>query len=123
MLISNFNIPLFIKKNKIKKKIKKTKYKKNIKKIDKILIKQKKNVKSFKINNIFHQKINDKIMLKKIKSGINSNLVFINIYNSTRYIFSNNTFDLPKILKTLNIKKKNKKKIVKIYKNIKKNKK
>ena len=62
-------------------------------------------------------------MLKKIKSGKNSNLVYINIYNSTRYIFSNNIYDLPKILKTLNIKNKNKKKIVKNYKNTKKNKK
>ena len=103
MIISNFFIPLFIKKNKIKNKFKK----KNKKNNDKIFFKFKKkrnNIKTKK--NMFYQTISNKIMLKNIKRGIKSNIVIINIYNSTRYIFCNEIFKLPKILNTLKIKKK-----------------
>ena len=60
---------------------------------------------------MFYQTISNKIMLKNIKRGIKSNIVIINIYNSTRYIFSNEIFKLPKILNTLKIKKKIKNKL------------
>ena len=62
---------------------------------------------------MFYQTIKNKIMFKNIKRGKKSNFVYINIYNSTRYIFSNELFKLPKILKTL---KKNRLKPNKIIK-------
>ena len=55
---------------------------------------------------MFYQTISNKIMLKNIKRGIKSNIVIINIYNSTRYIFCNEIFKLPKILNTLKKTKK-----------------
>ena len=76
-----------------------------MKKIDKIFINHKKNVKS-KNKNMFYQIIKNKIMLKNIKRGKNYSFVNINIYNSKKFIFSNNISNLPKILKTLKIKKK-----------------
>ena len=57
---------------------------------------------------MFYQTIKNKIMLKNIKRGKNSLFININIFNSTRYIFSNDITNLPKLLKTLKIKKKTK---------------
>ena len=93
------------------------KQKKITKNIYKIFKNTKKNVKS---QNIYYQTIKNKIMLKNIKRGINNNFVYINIYNTTRYIFNNNIFDLPKILKTLKIKIKIKNRLIP-HKIIKKN--
>ena len=58
---------------------------------------------------MFYQIIEKNIMLKNIKRGISNTFMRINLYNITKYIFSTKSSDLPKLLKTLKIKIKNRK--------------
>ena len=62
---------------------------------------------------MLYQIIEKNIMLKKIKRGNSNSFIRINLYNTTKYIFSTKLSDLPKLLKTLKIKIKNKKSIKK----------
>ena len=57
-------------------------------------------------NEPYYQIIDNKIMIKTLKRGNNYNCVIsFKLYNVKKFIFGNNLFEIPKIIKTIKFKK------------------